>query len=359
VVRLSAIGDVIRTLPAVSLIRKRLPNAYIAWVTEEVPAGALSNQDDIDEVIIYSSAIKELLKKPWEKPWRGVREFKALIKGIRSRRFDMVLDFHGLFKSGVISLLSGAPERYGYTRPFSRELNYLCNNRRVPLPAGRLSRIRRNLVLSRFFLDETDDGVIPEVYLESSDEERREVDRIEAEARSGHRPFIIVHPGTSPRTPYKRWPPEKFAQVADMLIRRTGGEVMVTYGPGEEEIARHVVDAMEEAGALLPRMLSLTGLSDLFRRADVYIGGDTGPMHVASFSGTPVVAVFGPTDRTENEPYPVTPYRMVYAETHCAPCRKRGCTDGLCFAGVTPEMVADAVMELLDGGRANAAGGGS
>ena len=355
-VRLSAIGDVVRTLPAVSLIRKRLPEAHIAWVTESVPAGALANRDDLDEVIVFPPRLKMLAKNPLRWP-SMVREFLMFVKDIRERRFDAVLDFHGLFKSGILSFLSGSGERYGYTRPFTKELNFLCNNKRTPLPPGRLSRIRRNLVLARFFLGESDDGGIPEVYLQSGEGDRREVDRIEAEVLSGRRPRIIVHPGTSPRTPYKRWPPERFALTADMLVRRTGGEVLVTYGPGEEETARRVVDAMKEPGVLLPRMLTLTGLSELFRRADVYIGGDTGPMHVASFSGTPVVAVFGPTDRTENEPYPVTPYRMVFSETHCAPCRKRTCTDGVCFAGVTPEMAADAAMELLGDGRANAAGG--
>jgi len=358
VVRLSAIGDVIRTLPAVSLIRERLPNAHIAWVTEEIPAGALAHRDDLDEVIVFPSTIKKKARSPLG--WPGmVREFLSFIREIRARRFDVVLDYHGLFKSGIISYFSGAPERYGYTKHFSRELNHIFNNNKTPLPAGKLSRIRRNLVLSRFFLGEADDGTIPRVYLKSSDEERREVDRIEAEVRSGRRPFIIVHPGTSPRTPYKRWQPERFAQAADILIRRTGGEVLVTYGPDEEETARRVVDAMDETGVLSPRLLTVTGLSELFRRADVFIGGDTGPMHVASFSGTPVVAVFGPTDRMENEPYPVTPYRIVYRETDCAPCRKRYCTDDFCFTDVTPEMVADAAMELLDGGRANAAGGGS
>jgi ADP-heptose:LPS heptosyltransferase len=288
-----------------------------------------------------------------------VWEFLAFMKGIRARRFDAVLDFHGLFKSGIISLLSGAPERYGYTRPFTKELNSLFNNRRTSLPTGKLSRIRRNLALARFFLADAEDGGIPVVYLESSDEERREVDKIEAEFLSGERPRIIVHPGTSPRTPYKRWPAERFAEAADILIRRTGGEVLVTYGPGEEETAKQVVGAMRETGLLLPRMLTLTGLSELFRRADVCIGGDTGPMHVASFSGTPVVVVFGPTDRTENEPYPVTPYRIVYRETDCAPCRKRTCTDGVCFADVTPEMVADAAMELIGEGQSDAAGGAS
>jgi len=268
-----------------------------------------------------------------------------------------VLDFHGLFKSGIISLFSGAPERYGYARPFTKEMNFLCNNNRTALSREKLSRVRRNLALARFFLGEADDGTIPVVYLQSSDEEKREVDKIEAEAFSGRRPRIIVHPGTSPRTPYKRWPAERFALAADILVRKTGGEVLVTYGPGEEETARRVVGAMKEGGALLSRMLTLTGLSELFRRADVCIGGDTGPMHVASFSATPVVVVFGPTDRTENEPYPITPYRIVYCETDCAPCRKRTCTDGACFAGVTPQMAADAVMELLGDGRADAAGG--
>jgi len=358
VVRLSAIGDVVRTLPAVSLIRNRLPRAHIAWVTESVPAGALAHRDDLDEVIVFPPRLKELARNPLR--WPGmVREFLAFMKGIRGRRFDVVLDFHGLFKSGIISLLAGGGERYGYARPFTKELNFLFNNRRTPLPPGKLTRIRRNLALARFFLGETDDGSIPEVYLHSSEGDRQEADRIEAEVLSGRRPRIIVHPGTSPQTPYKRWQPERFALTADMLIQRTGGEVLVTYGPGEEETAKQVVEAMQERGVLLPRTLTLTGLSELFRRADIYVGGDTGPMHVASFSGTPVVVVFGPTDRTENEPYPVTPYRMVFSETHCAPCRKRTCTDGTCFTDVTPEMAADAAMELLGEGRANVAGGSS
>jgi len=356
VVRLSAIGDVVRTLPAVSLVRERLPDAHIAWVTESTPAGALAHRDDLDEVIVFPSHFKMLAKNPLFWP-RMVWGFFAFMKDIRARRFDAVLDFHGLFKSGILSFLSGAPERYGYTRSFTRELNFLFNNNRTAPPCEKLSRVRRNLILARFFLGEADDTDIPRVSLNSSDEDRREVDRIEAEVLNGRRPRIIVHPGTSPRTPYKRWQPERFALAADILVRRTGGEVLVTYGPGEEDTARRVVGAMKETGAFLPRKLTLTGLSELFRRADVYIGGDTGPMHVASFSATPVVAIFGPTDRTENEPYPITPYRMVYSETHCAPCRKRTCTKGTCFADVTPEMVADAAMELLGEGRANAAGG--
>jgi ADP-heptose:LPS heptosyltransferase len=349
IIRLSALGDVIRTLPAFGLVRKRFPKAYIAWVVEELSAEILARKSDLDEVIVFpKTRIIDGLKHLRTIPG-ALADIVRFIARVRKNRFQLSLDFHGLFKSGVISFLSGAPLRVGFDKGFSKEMNHLFNNRRVTLPVPKMSRISRNLVLARYVAG---DRAVPDVYIETSTEDKTAVDRLERSELLGSRPRIVVHPGTSKKTPYKKWGEEQFARAADLIISRVGGEVIITYGPGEEETALRMKDVMAEQAVLFSEPLTLGCLAELYRRSDLYVGGDTGPMHIASFVKTPVVAVFGPTDPVENEPYTRTPFRMVRAPVPCSPCRKRECTEKICFDGVTPERVADdAVSILTEGGK--------
>lgn len=343
-IRLSAIGDVVRTLPALALLRNRFPDARITWLVEEKAFDILSQRGDIDEVILFPRrSITEKIKSPITF-FGAFSEFISFIRHFRSKRFDVTLDFHGILKSGILSYLSGAPLRIGFDKGFSKEMNHIFSNRRVGLNPPRLSRVERNLVLARSIVGELD---VPDIAIEVTPEDVFSVDSIEKQSLKGRRPRIIIHPGTSPDTPYKRWEAKGYGAVADMLIARTGGEVIITYGPGEEKMAFEVLDCMEHTAVILESELEIRELAELYRRSDVYIGGDTGPMHIASFVGTPVVAVFGPTDPIENEPYNRTPYRMVRRPVSCSPCRDRGCIKGLCFESITPEMVANSALELL------------
>ncbi len=348
IIRLSAIGDVIRVLPSLGLLRKRFHKAKISWVVEEAASNILGGMREIDEIIVFpKNRISRKLKNPLTF-FCAVSRFLKFSKELRRRSFDVALDYHGLFKSGVISFFSGAPVRLGFAKGFSKELNHLFNNRKIKLPVPKLSRITRNLLLTKELTGVDDVG---DVHIGTTAEDRRVADIIEAEYLSGERPRIIVHPGTSPRTPYKRWGADRYAALSDILVSRLKAEVIITFGPGEEDTAGEVKDAMKHGATILDRPMRLRELAELYRRSDVYVGGDTGPMHIASFVGTPVVAIFGPTDPIENEPYVKTPFVMIRRPAACSPCRKRSCTRGDCFEGITPEEVADEVIRLLKGAR--------
>jgi heptosyltransferase-1 len=344
IVRLSAIGDVVRTLVALPMIRARFPKAHIAWVVEEKARDILMYQSALDEVIVFPK--KSLLRKaknPLTLP-SAVAQAVRFVRGLRERRFDVALDFHGILKSGIISRLSGAPVRFGYEKGFSKEMNHLFNNRRIGLPARKLSRVERNLALARALCG---DAEAPVTRLMTGEKDRAAVRKILAGKAANKRPRIIVHPGTSERTAYKRWDTKKFAAAADLILDRLGGEVIVSWGPGEEAIASAMARSMRHRPLLLPGPLPLATLAELYRTADLYVGGDTGTTHISSFVGTPVVVVFGPTDPIENEPYVKTPFRMVRAASACSPCREKGCRRTDCFDRVTPEMVADAAESLI------------
>jgi lipopolysaccharide heptosyltransferase II len=344
IIRLSAIGDVVRTIPALGLLREKYPDAHIAWVVEELAYDILSGRSDIDEVILLP------LKSLWKK-LKSPRHFfgaaayiMRFIRDLRSKKFQVSFDFQGLLKSGVVSFLTGAPIRIGFDRGFSKEGSHIFSNVRVRLPVPKLSRIERNLILARRLVGDIDG---PETLIETTAKEKSAIDLLEREKLSDRRPRIIVHPGTSPRTPYKKWRADGFAKAADLVLSRLGGEVIVTYGPGEEGDAVEVRDLMVGEATVLAEPLSLLELAEFYKRSDIYIGGDTGPMHIASFVKTPVVAVFGPTDPVENEPYTKTPHKIVRIPVECSPCRERRCKKGICFKDITPEMVADAAIELL------------
>jgi heptosyltransferase I len=335
---------VVRTLPALAVIRRRFPDAFIAWVVEEKAGEILMGRKDLDEVIVFP---RRSLVRQAKNPLTLLSAVAALYRFVwylRAKRFDVVVDFHGLFKSALISYFSGAPVRFGFAKGFDKEMNHLFSTTRVSLPVPKLSRVRRNLLMAEALCGSVE---APRVRIEPSREARAVVNRILEKKATGGRPRIIVHPGTSAKTAYKRWDARKFAAAADLIVSRHGGEVIVTGGPGEEAIVSETARSMKHRPTIIDEPLSLLELAGLFETADLYIGGDTGPTHISSFVGTPVVAVFGPTDPVENEPYNGTPFRMVRVPSSCSPCREKTCRRADCFDGVTPRMVAQAAEELL------------
>lgn len=346
ILRLSAIGDVLRVLPALQVLKKNFPNSYIAWAVEEHAKDILEAHPDIDEVIVFpkNSLLGKL--KSLNQAGAGLKEFFSFIGEIRNKRFDMVIDFHGLFKSGVIGFLSGAPERIGFTMGFSRECNFLFNNRRFPLDKKRISRIDRNLtLLKKMGLDIT--HTPPVIHVPEDDREviqkflkQNRIDR--------RRPVIAMHPGTSPTTPYKRWEPYRYAVVADQAIETNAAQVIFTWAGREIETVQEITGMMKYRAVVAPELSNLCQLAEIFRNCDVYLGGDTGPMHLASFVGIPVVAIFGPTDHVVNEPYSHTPHIIIRKETKCSPCRKYTCAKRDCMKDISEVNVIRAVGIMLD-----------
>lgn len=357
IIRLSAIGDVVRTLPALRALRNKYPAAYIAWVVEENAQDILQGHPDLDRLFIFR-------RKKWTGEFFSIRhvlnplkEVNAFFREIRGQDFDMVLDFHGILKSGVISFFSGVPFRAGFSRDHSKECNYLFNNYHVTLETGEMNRIERNLKFIRFLgidCDHCDNDQKPIIPI--TDNDRQYIDNFFKENDlNTHTPLIAIHPGTSRKTPYKRWDISSYATVADKLIEQLDAHVLLTWGPGELETSQAIVDRMRHGSTIACKTENLRQLAELFNRCDLFLGSDSGPMHIASFVNTPVVAIFGPTNPVVNAPYEKNPHVILRKDMPCSPCRKRNCKRVQCMAMVKPDEVFEAVKKLLyvNGGIAN------
>jgi len=343
ILRLSAVGDVIRTLPAVKALRERFPSSTITWIVEEPSRSFLESQPEIDEVILFP-------RKRWAQGMKSLREIGRTIgevwsfaDGLRKRKFDAALDFHGILKSGLLSFFSGSPKRIGYDRMSTKEGNFLFSNVKVKLPREKISRIERNLALLK--------GMELEVKelkysLHIPPEDREYVASFfEASSASFKRPLIAIHPGTSAKALFKRWMPDQYAQLADRLVREFKATVLFTWGDGELEWVEGIRKEMKELSFLGPKTDSLTQLGEVYRHCDLYIGGDTGPMHIASLMGIPVVVIYGPTDPIENEP--MGNHIKVRKDVGCNPCHEYSCKELSCIKAISADEVFKATKGIL------------
>lgn len=339
-IRLGAVGDVVRTLPAVSALRAAYAGSRLAWLVEPASAGILEGQPWIDEVIVFP---RGSLRGKLGRGRLGAltREAREFVRALRARRFDLAVDFHSILKSGILARASGAPRRAGYARPYGRELAWLFASERARLAPARASRFDRNEALVRF-LGVNTPSAARVLHVDPGAGERM------AKALGPGPAPVAIHPGTSDHTPHKRWTAAGYAAVARTLAEDEGVPSVVTVGPARDDRAFAEAVVRESAGRarLAPETPGLGDLAALFAHSRLYLGSDTGPMHVASLVGTPVVQILGPTDPLENEPYPGTPSRSVRVPVGCNPCR-RGCAAATCMQVVPPESVAAAARELL------------
>ncbi len=366
VIRLSAVGDVVRTLPAVLALRQALPRATLAWLVEDLAAEALAGHPALDALwVVPRRRWRAGLRSPRTAPGT-VGQIVDFARRLRAEQFDWVIDFHGILKSGIWTRVTGAPVRVGYAPAGnrgwgSREGNRFFTNHRVAVPARRLSRFERNALLARnvwteiLSLDPADyPDPPPGPLLTVPEEVQAGIDRL-LEARSegsegrndGGRKgaTVAIHPGSSTETAYKRWFAERYGQLADALMER-GHRVVFTWGPGERDAVEAIVENMKGPALIAPETPTLQHLAAVFRRCQLFIGNDTGPMHIAALSGKPVVAVFGPTDPVENAPFPGVPSAVVRKDVNCR-CPKRRCLTRACFDAVGVEDVLDAALGLL------------
>ena len=284
IVRLSSIGDVIHGLPVLCALRRHFPSAALAWVVEDRAAALLKGHLALDQLI--------------EVP-RGWLRSPGTVAGLRQRlrQFhpEVTVDLQGLTKSAVAARLSGARRRIGFGDEKGREISWLLNNWLVRTTAAHT--VDGNLELLRPLGIES-----PEVRLEipESQEAQAFAERIVAELGLGSG-FAIVNPGAS--WPSKLWPVDRYAAVARHLGTTHGLPTLAVWGnPRERGWADDIV-AQSAGYALRVPDTSLTELAALARRARLFVGSDTGPLHVAAAVGTPCVGLYGPMPAERNGPY--------------------------------------------------------
>ncbi|MEW6443342.1 MAG: lipopolysaccharide heptosyltransferase I [bacterium] len=343
-VRLSAVGDVINTLPALAALRQRLPRAHLAWLVEDGAASILEGHPLLDDLIVFE---RRRLGRALKRISLWVRAPEPILKlrrQLRRRRFDLLLDFHGNLRSGVLGSLAEAALRIGFGRRDSREGNFLFSDFHVSLAERRIHRVEKHLALLRPL------GIRPGApsYCLHVPQAARDfaADYVRARLQEPHRPLVVLHPGTSAFGAHKRWPAEHFARLAEGLVERVSAQVLVTHGPGEIELARQVAEQSRHQ-VLMPETASLQELAALIERASAFVSADTGPMHLAAALKVPVVALFGPKDPVIYGPYG-TASRVLLPPLDCSPCGSRRCPDAPCMRSIHPERVLDAVLDLLE-----------
>jgi len=334
VIRLGALGDVVRTRFAFPGLRALYPEARIDWLVEDRAAVGLTGIVGLDGVIeVPRSALR------WHRPLDGWRRLSQLLAELRATRYDLALDFHGILKSSLFAWQARVPMRVGYDGAFAREGSERFLTHRAAVRPAHLSRFERNAALVRFLGGRVSLAAPPA--LELPEPARRAVEGLPQNA-------VVLHPGTSASTRYKRWDPERYASLAERLRERIGAPSVVTWGPveGERECAEWVVKRASGAAFLAPETASLAEFLALLSRARLFVGGDSGPLHLACLAGVPVVALFGPTDPTENALFPGVPSRMLRQDVGCNPCR-RGCPARSCMQSVSVEEVVKAALGLV------------
>ncbi|UCD57075.1 MAG: glycosyltransferase family 9 protein [Candidatus Hydrogenedentota bacterium] len=341
IIRLSSIGDVVRTLPALSSLRRQYPNAHIGWAVEDKSSGILEGHPHLDEIVIFErTKIVHSLRNPL-RSHEGLSLLARFFREIRRAKYDLVLDFHGILKSGLIAISSRSPNRVGFEKDFVKEFNHLLTNRKVVPADARLSRVTRNLELIKPFV--LPENLTDEAVLGMADKHRNKASAFISETFGNSHPLVAVHSGTSRNL--KKWPLASFAKLCDLLVESTGARVVLTWGPGElgevEEI-RSLAKTRPDVGMQTNSLLELAALLEM---CDLMITVDSGPMHIGSAVGTPVVAIFGPTDIRVNSPY-WPPHEVVSSNIDCCPCDEN-CDFARCMDKVTPENVFETARELL------------
>jgi lipopolysaccharide heptosyltransferase I len=300
IVRLSALGDVIHALPAAASLRRLLPDARIDWAVEERAVSLLAGREEIDQVVVLPRKELRALKR---RPRAWIGRAAAFVREMRDAHYDVALDLQGNLKSGLVTRLSGARLRFGMARGVAREANHLFTARRAAPPREARHRVERNLAMVAALLGREAPWVAPawpHVPEAAAEAERRM-------GRAGIRPrgFAALHPGTSEFGAFKRWPAERFAELARRLCGE-GRDVVLTCAPAEVPRAE-AIRARAGNGVAVLSTPSLPVLAEVIRRASLFVSADTGPLHLAALAGTPLVGLFGPKAPAVYGPYGLRP----------------------------------------------------
>ena len=330
------VGDAIMALPALRLVRERFPEAHIAILALPYVAKIYDRQGIADELMVYDRKGEH----------SGLRGRSRLAAALRAKKFDTALLLQNAFDAAWIAWRGGIPERIGY----DRDARGLLLTQAIPVPKrGEIPAHEKYYYLELLrragWLDKLPE--IPEISLRVADEDSQ---RAEGKLRSlGVRAGalrIAVAAGASYGSA-KCWPPERFAEALNQMRRERDADVILFGTPAEAVVAAAI------AGALGQPALDLTGktpigeLPALLKCCSVFLGNDSGALHVAGAVGLPVVAVFGPTDPDGTRP--VTPRcTIVQDKPYCSPCFLRRCpTDHRCMTAVSSRRVSDSLSKAL------------
>ena len=342
VVRLGAMGDIVHVMPAVINLRMIFPAARISWLVEDKHKDLVECLPGIDEVLVFPRRQWQTSLKYPQKYFTIISEARLFLKKLRGKKYDVALDFHGNFKSGLLTYLSNASTRIGFSRGYCKEFNFIFTNLRITPQKKNTHRVDKYLNLLRGL---GMDAHYQRPVFSIPDNDRLYIEDFIHQTPINQKSIAIIHPGTSLFGKYKRWPAKNYANLADRLIQELGYSVIFTWGGQEYKIVEEIMSFMRYQATIACKTTSVKQLIALLQHAHLFIGGDTGPTHIASCIGMPTVAIFGPKDPVIYAPYNDNG-AIVRKDIPCSPCEKRTCDHVTCIHSVTPDDVFNAVCKL-------------
>ncbi len=345
ILRLGSMGDILHALPGVAALRRAFPSATIAWAVEqrwsellcatgaENAASGSPEKPLVDRVhFINTVAWRKAVfsDETWKQAWTAM-------SALRAAHYELAVDFQGAWKSAGLAWWSAAAERVGFDRPCERPAA-IFYTRRVRTTSPHV--VDQGLELAAAVTGQQPGPPCFPLPCSATSEAWCH-DKLR---RRGLQDFALLSPGAGWGA--KLWPPKNYGQVAAALAG-AGLPSLINFGPGEEELARAVEQA--SGGAAQPLCCSLSELIALARRARLFIGGDSGPMHLAAALSVPVVAIFGPTDPARNGPYGTRSITLRHAASTTSYAHHDRPDDAL--QSIPTEEVVRAALRLLEAGR--------
>lgn len=323
----SALGDVVQTLPVLAALRERWPTAHIAWVVNQSLVDILSDHPQLDEIIPFDRSAM--------RGWRGIVAARKLWNRLRAAEFDLAIDMQGLLRSGLMAQATGAKYKVGFAN--AREKATWFYTHRVDVPTLDIPALQRYWHVVTALGGQPEIPSAPLGLLESH--RAWALEKLSALPR----PLLAIHPGAQWQT--KRWPPENFAKLARRAQQEFTAGVVLVGGPGEGKLCREIETSVPNA-LNLAEQTSLRELAAILESADVLLSGDTGPMHLAAAVGTQTVSIFTCTSPTRAGPHGKG-HRIVQTEVPCAASYLKKCSSMICLPDLAPARVWPALAHVL------------
>ncbi len=339
IIKLSAIGDVVHSLPFLEVLRDRFPFSRIDWVVEEDASGIVEGHYDIDQVIIFP-------RKSWLKRFTNKgehikvgKEAAKLFKELKRRKYDIVIDLQGLFKSGILAFLARGKRKIALNG--GREGSLIFVRERVAIPDPDMHALERYLCIARY-LGATNLAWNGQIPIYNTDE--RYVNYLLGKIGNKN-PLVAVNPMAKWES--KLWELDRFASLADKIKEKLGAEIIFTGSKSDKRAIDKILSGMKTKALNFCGKTTIKELAYLYQKCAIVISTDTGPMHVAAAMVSPVVvALFGPTSPFKTGPYGVK-HKVIKAGIECSPCFKKKCDDMSCMKKITVDMVFDRVKEVI------------
>ncbi len=330
ILKLSSLGDVVHTLPLVNVLRREYPDTHIGWAIEKRFSALIENHPSLDEVIVFERE-RSLFK--------SFLSLIRLIRKIRGKKYEIIIDLQGNLKGGIITLLSNCHKRMGFEKGSSRveTISTFFTNCKVREEGSHI--IERNLGFARELEAEVADISFKVPVDESAD---RYVDEFLKSRNVCDKTIVIMHPGVTWET--KKWPVENYAQLSEKIVKNfPGTAVVITAGEGEEKL----VGKYCMGDIVIADGMDLSQLVGLLDRCELFIGSDTGPLHLAVALGKRVIGLYGPTDPVRNGPYGERNL-VIWKKMPCSGCWRRKCKTIRCMKEIEVSEVMEKVSICLE-----------